>query len=47
MPEIYLPRRLLVKTSKASLDFFVFINSKDNAKYIFLIREKTKLCYKT
>lgn len=47
MSEISLPRRMLVKTSKASLDFFVFIISKDNVKYIFLIREETILCYKT
>lgn len=36
----------MVKTSKASLDSFLFMISKDKTEYIFLIREKMKLCYK-
>lgn len=42
MVEIYLPRRISVKTSKA-LDSFLFIISKNNAEFISLIGGKNSI----
>ncbi len=39
MTKISLLRKMLVKSSKASLDSFLFLNSKENAQY-FLKQEK-------